>query len=159
MNSILCLDSEDAVSVIYPEITEMQARAIIEAACDVAAKGIKVKPEIMIPLVGHVSEFKMQEDIVRRVASEVMKEKGRKINYLVGTMIELPRACVTADEIAVRAEFFSFGTNDLTQTTFGLSRDDQVNSFLSMYSNDLLPSILSKQLIRMVLVFASYGYR
>lgn len=120
------------LGVIYPEITEMQARAIIEAACDVAAKGIKVKPEIMIPLVGHVNEFKLQEDIVRKVAAEVMKEKGRKINYLVGTMIELPRASLTADEIAAHAEFFSFGTNDLTQTTFGLSRDD-AGKFLPLY--------------------------
>jgi pyruvate, orthophosphate dikinase len=93
----------------------------------------------MIPLVGHVNEFKMQEEIVRRVASEVMKEKNQKINYLVGTMIELPRACVTADEIAVRAEFFSFGTNDLTQTTFGLSRDDS-GKFLPLYvQQELLP--------------------
>jgi pyruvate, orthophosphate dikinase len=128
------------LGILYPEITEMQARAIIEAACDVAAQGIKVKPEIMIPLVSHVSEFKMQEDIVRRVAAEVMKEKGQKINYLVGTMIELPRACVTADEIAKRAEFFSFGTNDLTQTTFGLSRDDS-GKFLPLYvQQDLLPN-------------------
>lgn len=128
------------LGILYPEITEMQARAIIEAACNVAAKGIKVKPEIMIPLVGHINEFKMQEDIVRRIASEVMKEKGVKINYLVGTMIELPRACVTADEIAKRAEFFSFGTNDLTQTTFGLSRDDS-GKFLPLYvQQELLPS-------------------
>jgi pyruvate, orthophosphate dikinase len=128
------------LGVLYPEITEMQARAIIEAACDVAKKGIKVNPEIMIPLVSDVSEFRMQEDIVRRVASEVMKEKGQKIRYLVGTMIELPRACVTADKIAERAEFFSFGTNDLTQTTFGLSRDDS-GKFLPLYVQmDLLPA-------------------
>ncbi len=99
-----------------------------------------MKPEIMIPLVGHVNEFRMQEDIVRKIASEVMKEKGVKISYLVGTMIELPRACVTADEIAKRAEFFSFGTNDLTQTTFGLSRDD-AGKFLPLYvQQELLPS-------------------
>ena len=128
------------LGILYPEITEMQARAIIEAACNVASKGIKVKPEIMIPLVGHVNEFRMQEDIVRKIASEVMKEKGVKISYLVGTMIELPRACVTADEIAKRAEFFSFGTNDLTQTTFGLSRDD-AGKFLPLYvQQELLPS-------------------
>lgn len=128
------------LGVLYPEITEMQARAIIEAACDTAAKGIKVKPEIMIPLVGHVNEFKLQEDIVRRVAADVMKEKGKKISYLVGTMIELPRACVTADEIAKNAEFFSFGTNDLTQTSFGLSRDD-AGKFLPLYvANDILPA-------------------
>jgi pyruvate, orthophosphate dikinase len=127
------------LGILYPEITEMQARAIIEAACDVAARGIKVKPEIMIPLVGHINEFKLQEDIVRRVAKDVMEEKGMKINYLVGTMIELPRAALTADQIAKRAEFFSFGTNDLTQTTFGLSRDD-AGKFLPLYvQNDILP--------------------
>jgi len=128
------------LGVIYPEITEMQARAIIEAAVNVAKKGIKVKPEIMIPLVAHVKEFELQEDIVRRVAKEVMKEKGKKIDYLVGTMIELPRAALTADEIAERAEFFSFGTNDLTQTTFGLSRDD-AGKFLPLYvQQEILPS-------------------
>jgi pyruvate,orthophosphate dikinase len=128
------------LGVVFPEITEMQARAIIEAAVNVAKKGIAVKPEIMIPLVAHVNEFKLQENIVRRVAKEVMNEKGKKINYLVGTMIELPRAALTADEIAERAEFFSFGTNDLTQTTFGLSRDD-AGKFLPVYvQHDILPS-------------------
>ena len=128
------------LGVIFPEITEMQVRAIIEAACNVAAKGIKVKPEIMIPLVGHVNEFKMQEEITRRVAKEVISEKGMKLDYLVGTMIELPRAALTADEIAARAEFFSFGTNDLTQTTFGLSRDD-AGKFLPIYvDKEILPT-------------------
>ncbi len=128
------------LGTLYPEITEMQARAIIEAACDVAAEGIKVKPEIMIPLVSDLNEFKLQEAIVRRVADEVFKEKGRKVSYLVGTMIELPRACVTADQIAKGAEFFSFGTNDLTQTTFGLSRDDS-GKFLPMYvQEEILPT-------------------
>ncbi|MGB5848374.1 MAG: pyruvate, phosphate dikinase [Ignavibacteriaceae bacterium] len=128
------------LGVAFPEITEMQARAIIEAAINVAKKGIKVKPEIMIPLVSHINEYKLQEEIVRNVANEVMKEKGMKIKYLVGTMIELPRACVTADEIAEHAEFFSFGTNDLTQTTFGLSRDD-AGKFLPLYvERDILPS-------------------
>lgn len=128
------------LGVLYPEITEMQARAIIEAAINVMNEGIKVKPEIMIPLVGHVNEFKLQEDIVRRVAKDVMQEKGKKIDYLVGTMIELPRAAVTADEIATRAEFFSFGTNDLTQTTFGLSRDD-AGKFLPLYvEQEILPA-------------------
>ncbi len=128
------------LGVLYPEITEMQARAIVEAACDAAIEGIKVKPEIMIPLVSDINEFKMQEDIVRRVASDVMKEKGKKVNYLVGTMIELPRAAITADAIAKRAEFFSFGTNDLTQTTFGLSRDD-AGKFLPLYvESDILPN-------------------
>lgn len=112
------------LGIIYPEITEMQARAIFEAAANVQKKGIPVKPEIMIPLVGNVKELKLQEEIVRRVAFEVMKENNVKIKYLVGTMIEIPRGAITADEIAQVAEFFSFGTNDLTQTTLGVSRDD-----------------------------------
>lgn len=116
----------------YPEITEMQARALFEAACDVAAEGKSVKPEIMIPLVGQVTELALQETIVRETAEKVFAEKGRRVEYLVGTMIELPRAVVTADRIAERAEFFSFGTNDLTQTTFGLSRDD-AGKFLPIY--------------------------
>jgi pyruvate, orthophosphate dikinase len=128
------------LGILYPEITEMQARAVFEAACDAVAGGIKVKPEIMIPLVGDLKEFKLQEEIVRRVAGEVFKEKGKKIPYLVGTMIELPRACLLADEIAKSAEFFSFGTNDLTQTTFGLSRDD-AGKFLPLYvQNEILPN-------------------
>jgi pyruvate,orthophosphate dikinase len=128
------------LGIVFPEITEMQARAIIEAAVNVAKKGIAVKPEIMIPLVAHVNEFKLQEEIVRRVAKDVMNEKGKRINYLVGTMIELPRAALTAAEIARSAEFFSFGTNDLTQTTFGLSRDD-AGKFLPAYvQNDILES-------------------
>ena len=128
------------LGILYPEITEMQARAIFEAAVDAANDGIKVKPEIMIPLVGDLNEFKLQEIIVRRVAADVFKEKSKKVNYLVGTMIELPRACVTADEIAKSAEFFSFGTNDLTQTTFGLSRDD-AGKFLPLYvQNEILPA-------------------
>jgi pyruvate,orthophosphate dikinase len=128
------------LGVVYPEITEMQARAIFEAAYQAKEQGFKVKPEIMIPLVGELSEFRLQEKIVRRVADEVAKEKGKKISYLVGTMIELPRACVTADEIAKGAEFFSFGTNDLTQTTFGLSRDD-AGKFLPLYvQHDILPN-------------------
>jgi pyruvate,orthophosphate dikinase len=112
------------LGIIFPEITEMQSRAIFEAAANVQARGIKVEPEIMIPLVGHVKELAHQEKIVRRVAAEVMKEKGTKFPYLVGTMIEIPRGALTADEIAGVAEFFSFGTNDLTQTTLGVSRDD-----------------------------------
>jgi pyruvate,orthophosphate dikinase len=112
------------LGIVYPEITAMQTRAIIEAACDVAKEGIKVKPEIMIPLVGHVNELKNQEKIVREVAEKVMEEKGVRVEYSVGTMIEVPRAAITADEIATVAEFFSFGTNDLTQMGMGLSRDD-----------------------------------
>ncbi len=127
------------LGISYPEITEMQAQAIFEAAIQVAKKGIKVKPEIMIPLVSHVEELKLQEAIVRRVAKEVFKKKGKKVDYLVGTMIELPRAALTADEIAQSAEFFSFGTNDLTQTTFGLSRDD-AGKFLPNYvEREILP--------------------
>jgi pyruvate,orthophosphate dikinase len=120
------------LGIVYPEITEMQAQAILEAACIVAKKGITVHPEIMIPLVGHVNELKLQETIVRKVAEKVFKEQGVTLEYLVGTMIELPRAAITADQIAEVAQFFSFGTNDLTQTTFGLSRDDS-GKFLPYY--------------------------
>jgi pyruvate,orthophosphate dikinase len=112
------------LGIIYPEITEMQARAIFEAAVNVQSRGIPVEPEVMIPLVGHVKELESQEQIVRRVAEEVMKEKGVRFKYLVGTMIEIPRGAITADEVAQVAEFFSFGTNDLTQTALGVSRDD-----------------------------------
>jgi pyruvate, orthophosphate dikinase len=120
------------LGITYPEITEMQARAIFEAAVDMTRKGVKVLPEVMIPLVATLKEMKNQGDIVRRVADEVFKEKGTKIDYMVGTMIELPRAALVADQIATEAEFFSFGTNDLTQTTFGFSRDD-VNKILPTY--------------------------
>jgi pyruvate,orthophosphate dikinase len=112
------------LGIMYPEITEMQARAIFEAAADCKKKGIDAKPEVMIPLVGDVKELSLQKEIVHRVAEEVFKKKGVKVDYLVGTMIELPAAALSAGEIALEAEFFSFGTNDLTQTTFGLSRDD-----------------------------------
>src|ERR1700757_5167530 len=120
------------LGITYPEITEMQARAIFEAAVDCTKKGIKVLPEVMIPLVATLKEMANQGAIVRRVADEVFKEKGTKVQYMVGTMIELPRACLVADEIAKEAEFFSFGTNDLTQTAFGFSRDD-VNKVLPTY--------------------------
>ena len=112
------------LGISYPEITEMQARAICEAACDVAAEGIDVQPEIMIPLVGEPREIENQAKVVREVAAAVFAERGRKVKYTVGTMIEVPRGALTADRIAQTAEFFSFGTNDLTQTTFGISRDD-----------------------------------
>ncbi|MBI1318533.1 MAG: pyruvate, phosphate dikinase [Candidatus Hydrogenedens sp.] len=129
------------LGIAYPEITEMQARAILEAAAELTAKKVKVLPEIMIPLVGHQNELKNQEAIVRRVAAEVMKEKKlKKLDYMVGTMIEIPRATLVADKIAETAEFFSFGTNDLTQMGFGFSRDD-IGGFLPMYlSNDILPN-------------------
>ncbi len=120
------------LGIIYPEITEMQARAIFEAAADTKKKGLDVEPEVMIPLVGNVKELANQEKIVRRTAEAVMKEKGVKFRYLVGTMIEIPRGALTADEIATVAEFFSFGTNDLTQTTLGVSRDD-AGRFLTPY--------------------------
>ncbi|NOX97394.1 MAG: pyruvate, phosphate dikinase [Nitrospirae bacterium] len=112
------------LGIVYPEITAMQARAIFEAACEVAKEGIKVIPEVMIPLVGDVKELIKQKEVVNAVAKEVIDSSGVEIKYLVGTMLELPRACLTADEIAKEADFFSYGTNDLTQTTFGLSRDD-----------------------------------
>jgi pyruvate,orthophosphate dikinase len=120
------------LGITYPEITEMQARAIFEAAVTVAKEGVKVFPEVMIPLTATLKEMANQGAIVRRVAEEVFKEKETKVDYLVGTMIELPRAALVADEIAKEAEFFSFGTNDLTQTTFGFSRDD-INKVLPTY--------------------------
>jgi len=120
------------LGITYPEITEMQARAIFEAAVDVSKQGVKVYPEVMIPLTATLREMAHQAEIVHRVAKEVFKEKGHKVDYLVGTMIELPRAALVAGEIAKEAEFFSYGTNDLTQTTFGFSRDD-VNKILPTY--------------------------
>jgi pyruvate,orthophosphate dikinase len=123
------------LGITYPEITEMQARAIFEAAVKVAKEGVKVKPEIMIPLTTGLKEMANQGGLVRRVAEEVFAEKEFKVEYLVGTMIELPRAALMADEIAKEAEFFSFGTNDLTQTTFGFSRDD-VGKILTAYLSE-----------------------
>ncbi|MFO0078092.1 MAG: pyruvate, phosphate dikinase [Planctomycetota bacterium] len=120
------------LGIVRPEISEMQARAIFQAAAAVMKQGIKVKPEVMIPLVGFKKELDLQVEIVHRVAREVMKETGKKFPYHVGTMIEIPRGCLTADEIAETAEFFSFGTNDLTQTALGMSRDDS-NTFLPHY--------------------------
>ncbi|MEY2490037.1 MAG: pyruvate, orthophosphate dikinase [Verrucomicrobiota bacterium] len=127
------------LGIVYPEISEMQARAVFEAAAEVQKKGIKVRPEIMIPLVGFPRELKLQIEIVHRIAAEVAKAKKTKFNYLVGTMIEIPRAALVADEIACDAEFFSFGTNDLTQTTLGMSRDDS-GTFLPVYAElDIVP--------------------
>lgn len=120
------------LGIIYPEITEMQARAIMEAACELKKEGVAVKPEIMVPLVGEVKELKNQEEIIRHVAEETIEKYDVKISYMVGTMIEIPRAALTADKIAEVAEFFSFGTNDLTQMTMGLSRDD-AGKFLPAY--------------------------
>ena len=126
------------LGIVYPEITEMQTRAIIEAACEVKKEGIEVRPEIMIPLVAHRNELKSQEKIVRETADNIISKYGVRVNYLVGTMIELPRAALTADQIAENAEFFSFGTNDLTQTTFGLSRDDAGNFLADYYDRNIL---------------------
>lgn len=120
------------LGITYPEIYEMQARAIFEAACELKAEGSTVTPEVMIPLVGHVSELKFTKGLINKAAAEVMAERQMRIEYLVGTMIEIPRAALTADEVAGEAEFFSFGTNDLTQMVFGLSRDD-AGKFLPNY--------------------------
>jgi pyruvate,orthophosphate dikinase len=121
------------LGIAYPEITEMQARAILEAACEVDEAGVEVHPEVMVPLVGYVEELRHQARLVRDTAEAVFEERGHRVEYLVGTMIEIPRACVTADEVAQVAEFFSFGTNDLTQTTLGISRDD-AGRFLPLYA-------------------------
>jgi len=122
------------LGVTFPEITEMQARAIIEAACNLKKDGFDPKPEIMVPLVGKIEELKQQAAIIRSTAELVFTEKGIKVEYKLGTMIEIPRAALTANEIAEVAEFFSFGTNDLTQMTFGYSRDD-AGKFIPYYIN------------------------
>lgn len=123
------------LGIAYPEITEMQTRAILEAAIEVEEEeGIETRPEIMVPLVAFKRELDLQKEIITRVAEQVFAEKGRSVSYKVGTMMEIPRACLTADEIAQTAEFFSFGTNDLTQTGLGMSRDDS-GSFMGVYRN------------------------
>jgi len=128
------------LGIVYPEITAMQARAIMEAAANLKKEGINVQPEIMVPLAGFKAEFENQAKIIRDTAAAVCKEKGVEVAYTVGTMIEIPRAAITADEIAENAEFFSFGTNDLTQTTLGISRDDY-KSFIGNYmEKDIIPS-------------------
>jgi len=123
------------LGVAYPEITEMQARAIFEATAELTKEGKTVFPEVMVPLVGTVTELSNQNAIINQMAADVKAETGVNFEYMVGTMIELPRACVTADEIAKEAEFFSFGTNDLTQTTYGFSRDD-IGGFLPIYMDE-----------------------
>ena len=129
------------LGLTYPEINEMQVRAIFEACCDLKKEGYKVQPWVMIPLIGHVNELKVAKEILVRVAKDVMAEKGIEVEYKFGTMIEIPRAALTADEIAEYAEFFSFGTNDLTQMTFGYSRDDAEGKFLNKYVDQkILPS-------------------
>ncbi|MCA9999693.1 MAG: pyruvate, phosphate dikinase, partial [Anaerolineales bacterium] len=125
------------LGLVYPEVTEMQTRAIMEAACEAQTKGILVTPEIMIPLVSVETELSHQRAVVQRVAEAVLGAYGMKLDYSIGTMIELPRAALTANHIAEHADFFSFGTNDLTQTTFGLSRDDS-GRFLSHYVTEKL---------------------
>jgi pyruvate, orthophosphate dikinase len=128
------------LGIVYPEITAMQARAIFEAACAVKKEGVDVKPEVMIPLVGYVTELSNQEKIVRDVATKVFTETGVTVDYMVGTMIEVPRAAICADQIAGKAEFFSFGTNDLTQTALGMSRDDY-GPFITYYrEHDIVPT-------------------
>jgi pyruvate,orthophosphate dikinase len=128
------------LGIVYPEITRMQAQAIFEAACDVKLAGIEVAPEVMIPLAGFATEFRDQEKIVREMAEKVFAQKKTQVKFLVGTMIELPRAAICADQIAKTAEFFSFGTNDLTQTTLGMSRDDY-GSFINEYrEKDIIPN-------------------
>jgi len=122
------------LGIVYKEISEMQARAVFEAAAEVQAAGIKAKPEIMIPLVGFQKEFDLQAEVVRNVGKAVASEKKARLSYLLGTMIEVPRGALTADEIAEKAEFFSFGTNDLTQMALGMSRDDS-GSFLPAYAD------------------------
>jgi pyruvate, orthophosphate dikinase len=127
------------LGITYPAITEMQTRAIFEAAVAVAKDGVKVFPEVMIPMTATLKEIANQAAIVNRVAAEVFKEKERRVDYLVGVLIELPRATLVADEIAKEAQFFSFGTNDLTQTTFGFSRDDM---------NNILPTYLEEGILK-----------
>jgi pyruvate,orthophosphate dikinase len=128
------------LGIVYPEITRMQARAIFEAACDVKASGIDIAPEVMVPLAGFATEFRDQEKIIRETAEKVFGEKAAHVQYMVGTMIELPRAAICADQIARHAEFFSFGTNDLTQTALGISRDDY-GGFINEYrEKDILPN-------------------
>ncbi len=121
------------LGILIPDLTKMQVRAIFEAACTVAKDGVDVHPEVMIPLISHVNELKVQQEALESVAKEVMEEQGIEISYKFGTMIEIPRAALTADEVAEVAQFFSFGTNDLTQTTFGISRDDAESGFLMEY--------------------------
>ncbi len=136
------------LGIKYPEITRMQARAVLEAAADATKQGFGAKPAIMIPLVGFKRELDLQTAIVHEVAAQVQKEKKVKITYSVGTMIEIPRGALTADEIAQTAEFFSFGTNDLTQTTLGMSRDDS-GSFLGAYQEaEMLKKSFAPRLAR-----------
>ena len=136
------------LGISYSEITEMQTQAIIEAAIAVQDKGIEVNPEIMVPLVGFSKELELQVEVIHQTAKKVFAAKGKKVKYLVGTMIEIPRAALVADQIAKTAQFFSFGTNDLTQTTLGMSRDDS-GSFLPNYTElEVVSAIHSPVLIK-----------
>jgi pyruvate, orthophosphate dikinase len=121
------------LGIVYPEIYAMQVRAIFEAACELRKAGVDAKPDVMIPGVGTAEEMKMTYEAAKEVADGVIAEKGVPVPYKIGTMVELPRACVVADELATYAQFFSFGTNDLTQTTYGYSRDDAENTFIPKY--------------------------
>ncbi len=121
------------LGIVFPEIYEMQVRAIFEAACELCRRGVDARPEVMIPGVGTKEEMKVTAYAVKHVADQVLAENGTTLAYRIGTMIELPRACIVADELAEYAQFFSFGTNDLTQTTYGYSRDDAEGSFIPVY--------------------------
>ena len=139
----------DRLGIVMPEITEMQVRAILEAAVHVKRQGVDVYPEIMVPLVGHVNELKTVRKLTEAVAADVFKQTGMEVDYKFGAMIEVPRAALTADELATEAEFFSCGTNDLTQTTFGISRDDAEAKFLIQYvEQGILPRNPFQQLDR-----------
>jgi pyruvate,orthophosphate dikinase len=128
------------LGIVYPEITRMQARAIFEAACEVKKAGGDVHPEVMVPLAGFSTEFRDQEKVVRETATKVFEEQGIEVDYLVGTMVEVPRAALTAEQIAEHAEFFSFGTNDLTQTCLGISRDDYAGFINEYRERDIVPA-------------------
>lgn len=135
------------LAITYPEIAEAQVKAILQAAVNVSREGITVLPDIMVPLVGTANELKNQETLIRRVANEIFTAAGTTVDYKVGTMIEVPRAALMSDQIAETAEFFSFGTNDLTQMTFGYSRDD-IGKFLPVYlDNGILPVRLIQDLL------------
>ncbi|RQW80002.1 MAG: pyruvate, phosphate dikinase, partial [Geobacter sp.] len=121
------------LGIVYPEIYKMQVRAVFEAACALKKKGVDVRPEVMIPGVGHVKEMEYTRKLAEEVATQVIKETGVKVEYKIGTMMELPRACIVAGDLARHADFFSFGTNDLTQTAFGYSRDDAAGTFIPVY--------------------------
>jgi pyruvate, orthophosphate dikinase len=151
------------LGIMIPELTVMQVRAIIEAACKCAKDGVDVHPEIMIPLTSHVNELKVQQSVLENESKKVLEEQGIQVKYKFGTMIEIPRAALTADELAQYAQFFSFGTNDLTQTTFGISRDDAEAGFLVEYlqrgilSENPFASIDSKGLAKLMEIAVKGG--